>query len=79
LRELPNTEWLREFQRKLHQKAKAEPKFRFYSLYDKTYHREVLEEAYRKAKANGEACGVDGETFEDIEEEGIDGYLMEFN
>jgi RNA-directed DNA polymerase len=77
LRELPNTEWLREFQRKLHEKAKAERKFRFYSLYDKTYRMEVLEEAYRKAKANGGACGVDGETFEDIERKGIDDYLAE--
>ena len=55
LRELSSTEWLQEFQRKLHAKAKAEPKFRFYSLYDKTYRRDVLEEAYRKAKANGGA------------------------
>lgn len=77
LRELSSTEWLREFQRKLHEKAKAEPKFRFYSLYDKTYRREVLEEAYRKAKANGGACGVDGETFEDVEKKGIDRYLAE--
>jgi group II intron reverse transcriptase/maturase len=77
LRELPSTEWLREFQRKLHEKAKAEPKYRFYSLYDKTYRMDVLAEAYRKAKANGGACGVDGETFEDIETKGLDGYLAE--
>ena len=77
LRELPSTEWLREFQRKLHEKAKGEPKFRFYSLYDKTYRMEVLEEAYRKAKANGGACGVDGETFEDVEKKGINVYLAE--
>ena len=38
-----STEWLQGFQRKLHAKAKAEPKFRFYSLYDKTYRREMLE------------------------------------
>ncbi|MDH3251347.1 MAG: group II intron reverse transcriptase/maturase [Ignavibacteria bacterium] len=77
MRELPSTEWLREFQRKLQAKAKAEPKFRFYSLYDKTYRTEVLEEAYRKAKANGGACGVDGETFEDVEKKGVAGYLAE--
>jgi RNA-directed DNA polymerase len=75
LRELSSTEWLREFQRKLHAKAKAEPKYRFYSLYDKIFRTDVLAEAYREAKANGGACGIDGETFKDIEEEGIDVYL----
>jgi len=77
LRELPSTEWLREFQRKLHEKAKAEPKFQFYSLYDKTYRMEVLEEAYRKAKANGGASGVDGETFEGVDKKGSEVYLAE--
>lgn len=77
LRELPSTGWLREFQRKLHEKAKAEPKFRFYSLYDKTYRMDVLEEAYRKAKANGGTSGVDGETFEEVEKKGINVYLAE--
>ncbi|PIU46046.1 MAG: group II intron reverse transcriptase/maturase [Ignavibacteriales bacterium CG07_land_8_20_14_0_80_59_12] len=77
MRELPSTEWLREFRRKLHEKAKAEPKSRFYSLYDKTYRTEMLEEAYRKAKANGGACGVDGETFEDVKKKGINVYLAE--
>jgi len=77
LRELSNTEWLRDFQRKLHEKAKAEPKFRFYSLYDKTYRMEVLEEAYDKVKSNGGAAGGDGETFEEIEEKGLIRYLRE--
>jgi group II intron reverse transcriptase/maturase len=36
---------------------------------------EVLEEAYRKAKSNGGACGVDGETFEDVEKKGAATYL----
>ena len=77
MRELPSTEWLREFQGKLHAKAKAELKFRFYSLYDKTYRTDVLEEAYRKAKANGGAGGVDGETFQDVEKKGVTEYLAE--
>jgi len=75
LPKLSSTEWLLEFQRKLHEKAKAEPKFRFYALYDKCYRMEVLVEAYRKAKANGGTSGVDGVTFEDIEKEGIPSYL----
>ncbi|MBK7256224.1 MAG: group II intron reverse transcriptase/maturase [Ignavibacteriae bacterium] len=77
MRELSSTEWLRESQKKLHAKAKAEPKFRFYSLYDKTYRTDVLEEAYRKAKANGGAGGVDGETFDDVERKGVAVYLAE--
>ena len=85
MRELPNTEWparamsgwLREFQTKLHTKAKAEPRFRFYSLYDKTYRTDVLAEAYRKAKANGGTSGINGETFDDIETKGVAAYLAE--
>jgi group II intron reverse transcriptase/maturase len=77
LQQLPSTEWLQEFQRKLHEKAKAEPKYRFYSLYDKMYRMEVLVEAYRKAKANRGASGVDEETFEDVEKKGVGVYLAE--
>jgi len=77
LRELVNTAWLQEFRRKLYVKAKAEPKFRFYSLYDKTYRMDVLAEAWRKVKANGGTSGIDGETCEVIEEQGLDGYLAE--
>jgi group II intron reverse transcriptase/maturase len=74
---LSSTEWLLEFQRKLHTKAKAEPKFRFYSLYDKCHRMEVLTEAYRKAKANGGTSGVDGVTFADVEKQGLADYLAE--
>jgi group II intron reverse transcriptase/maturase len=75
LQELTHIEKLREFQRKLYDKAKANPKYRFYSLYDKTYRRDILEEAYRRVKANGGASGVDRETFEDIETNGRTEYL----
>ena len=69
------SEKIREFQRKLNEKAKANPKYRFYSLYDKTYRTDILEEAYRRAKANGGTSGVDGETFGDIEQNGVIEYL----
>jgi group II intron reverse transcriptase/maturase len=74
---LTNTAKIQEFQRKLNEKAKASPKFRFYSLYDKTYRSDILEEAYRRAKSNGGAPGVDGVTFSDIESKGVAEYLLE--
>ena len=58
MQELTNIEKIQEFQRKLNQKAKADLKFRFYSLYDKTYRTDILEEAYRRVKANKGASGV---------------------
>lgn len=56
-------------------KAKAEPKYRFYSLYDKTFRTDVLAEAFRKVKANGGTSGIDGETCKEIEEQGLESYL----
>jgi len=58
---------VRKLQTSLHAKAKAEPEFRFYLLYDKLYRADVLSLAYARCKANGGAAGVDGQTFEDIE------------
>lgn len=61
----------------LHTKAKAEPDYRFYLLYDKIYRRDVLEFAYRSCKANSGAVGVDGERFEDIEAKGEERWFGE--
>jgi len=60
-------EKIRELQRKLYQKAKLEPKYRFYSLYDKVYRSDILSHAYQKVKANRGAPGVDGVSFGELE------------
>jgi RNA-directed DNA polymerase len=63
--------------KKLYEKAKREPDYRFYSLYDKVCWAETLARAYRQAKANAGAAGVDGVRFEDIESYGVDRWLAE--
>ena len=74
---LATPERIRTLQRKLYVKAKGEPDFRFYLLYDKVWRADILEHAYRLCRANGGAAGVDRETFEDIEsrEDGLEGWL----
>ncbi len=59
-------ERIRTLQRKLYCKAKQEPAFRFYSLYDKVYRADILSHAYYLVRANKGAPGVDGVSFESI-------------
>lgn len=75
LRTLVST--VRKLQTALQAKAKAEPGYRFYSLWDKVHRSEVLREAYRRCRANGGAAGVDRRTFGQIEADGLEAWLGE--
>ena len=66
---------VRELQRALYAKAKANPAYRFYALYDKIYRKDVLLWAWSCCRANGGSAGVDGQSFEGIERQGVEGWL----
>ena len=62
---------------KLSQKAKQEPKFRFYALYDRIYRLDVLQAAWLLARKPKSAPGVDGVRFQDIEDTGVLEFLRQ--
>ena len=66
---------VQKLQQSLHVKAKTEPSYRFYSLWDKVCRIDVLRHAYRGCRAKRGAPGVDGLTFEQIEASGLEEWL----
>ena len=68
---------LQDLKRSLYVKAKAEPTWRFWGLYVHVCKMETLDEAYRMAQKNDGAPGIDGVTFEAIEESGVEGFLRQ--
>ena len=75
MKNLTTPEKIETLRRKLYAKAKAEPDFRFYQLYDKIYRSDILAHAYELARANAGAPGVDSVTFEMIEAAGEEKWL----
>ena len=71
----PVVDKVRELQRKLWVCAKQSKTRRFHALYDRIYRSDVLREAWRRVRSNGGAAGVDRETLEDIEQQGVDQFL----
>jgi RNA-directed DNA polymerase len=69
------SESLQELKRKIYTKAKTEKHWKFWGLYCHICKKEILKESYRLAKANDGAPGIDGKSFEDIEAEGVEGFL----
>jgi len=74
---LQTPEAIRTLQTKLYDKAKTEPGFRFYLLYDKVWRADILSHAYNLARANKGAPGVDEVTFEQIDAAGRENWLAQ--
>jgi RNA-directed DNA polymerase len=68
---------LQDLRRRIYVKAKAEPNWRFWGLYVHVCKRETLQEAYQMAKRNDGAPGIDGVTFDAIEENGVERFLKQ--
>ncbi len=71
------TDKVRQLQRRLFKVAKRSRTRRFHALYDRIFRGDVLKGAWERVKANRGAAGIDGETLEMIEEEGVEGFLRD--
>ena len=67
----------RSCRRRCTRKSEGLTSLRFHALYDKVYRSDVLAYAYERCEANGGAAGVDEQTFEDIEQYGLERSLDE--
>jgi RNA-directed DNA polymerase len=67
----------RRLQRALYRAAKARATRRFHALYDKVFREDILRRAWQEVKANAGAAGPDGQTIEQIEQHGVEGFLAE--
>ncbi len=74
---LSTPKYVQRLQKALHAKAKAEPGFRFYALYDKIYREDILAYAYVQCRSNKGAPGVDRQDFADVEAYGVERWLGE--
>ena len=70
---------VRKLQTMLHVKAKEEPKRRFHALIDKVWRADFLAEAWVRVRRNGGSAGVDGESLQDIESNGLERWLGELS
>jgi RNA-directed DNA polymerase len=68
---------LQDLRRSLYVKAKAETTWRFWGLYVHVCKMETLHEAYQMAKSNNGAPGIDGVTFDAIEDSGVESFLKQ--
>ena len=68
---------LQELRKRIYRKAKSDKAHRFWGIFVHITKTETLEKAYRIARRNGGAPGTDGQTFDDIESEGLSGFLVE--
>jgi len=68
---------VQEFQRKIYLKAKQNPNYRFYALYDKVYRKDILKEAWERVKRNRGGSGIDGMTIKEVNQYPSEKYLEE--
>jgi len=66
---------LQDLRRRIYRKAKSDKTHRFWGLFGHIAKEQTLKEAYRRAKSNGGAAGIDGQTFADIEAQGLEAFL----